>query len=334
MKKALKILAIVIVGLIIILAILVLCINVFRRAIYPKYYAAKTDLVGNAGLGEGYVPQDLTSFTYEDKVVYLTCGYMTKNRPSRIYVMWSGKEPVYFVVKDDNGNSIKDRFEGIAIYDSYILVVSSAKLYLLPLNTIITSLTTQSTPQPSEAVLNSIPNNEISIECTINLGVEGNFLFAYDNGTTNLLDDVLFVGEYVEESKSGTLVNDGSQTYSARVRCYSLIDIVLGRLNLVSTYLVRDQVEGMAIAEDKIVLVTANGLFPSHYYIYEIPDSYDDGLTYFLDDRYLQEEIKGPVMASGLDYDGKQFISMFQSASNEYIIGKFFFANQIVGLDF
>ena len=45
-------------------------------------------------------------------------------------------------------------------------------------------------------------------------------------------------------------------------------------------------------------------------------------------------EIKGPAMGEDLDYYNGKVITLTESASNKYIFGKLFFANDIVALDF
>ena len=47
----------------------------------------------------------------------------------------------------------------------------------------------------------------------------------------------------------------------------------------------------------------------------------------------LEEKTDGPAMAEGLDFYKGKIITLTESASNKYIFGKFFFANDIVSLD-
>ena len=104
-------------------------------------------------------------------------------------------------------------------------------------------------------------------------------------------------------------------------------------------YSIPNKVQGVCFTDDgRIVLSTSYGLADSIYYVYNDADAIASGLTF--DDApvyYLincQKQIKGPAMAEGIDfYEGKA-ITLTESASNKYIFGKFFFANNIVGLDF
>ena len=54
-------------------------------------------------------------------------------------------------------------------------------------------------------------------------------------------------------------------------------------------------------------------------------------LLYYLNN--CLNEIKGPAMSEDLDYYDGKVITLFESACDKYIFGKFFFANKIVSLD-
>ena len=85
------------------------------------------------------------------------------------------------------------------------------------------------------------------------------------------------------------------------------------------------------------MLSTSHGLTSSVYYIYNENEATDSGKT--LDSApvyYLEraaKEFKGPAMAEGLDYYDGKIITLTESASDKYIFGKLFFANDIIGID-
>ena len=47
----------------------------------------------------------------------------------------------------------------------------------------------------------------------------------------------------------------------------------------------------------------------------------------------LEKEIHGPAMGEDLDWTDGKLVTLTESASNKYIFGKFFFADDIVMLD-
>ena len=103
-------------------------------------------------------------------------------------------------------------------------------------------------------------------------------------------------------------------------------------------YSIRDKVQGFCITpEGKIVLSASYGITNSIFYVYNEADAVDSGLT-FLDAPvyYLTnhlKEIQAPAMSEGLDYSEGKIYTMYESACDKYIFGKFFFANYIVSLD-
>lgn len=56
------------------------------------------------------------------------------------------------------------------------------------------------------------------------------------------------------------------------------------------------------------------------------------GAPVYLLEEYTKQ-FSGPAMAEGLDFTNGKVITLTESASDKYIFGKFFFANQIVALD-
>ena len=64
----------------------------------------------------------------------------------------------------------------------------------------------------------------------------------------------------------------------------------------------------------------------------DLKTTFDGAPVYALNN--CTKQIKGPAMAEGLDYYNGKVITLTESASNKYIFGKFFFATNIVSLDF
>lgn len=324
MKKILKIIFISLISIILVCFLIILGLNIFKREIYPKYYEIKEDLAVNPGLGDGYVPNSVTSFERDGKLVYLTCGYMNKNIPSRVYII-DGKNTTYFNILDENDELVYSELEGITVYYDNVIVSSLSSLYILSLDDMLEEVDDDDEKQ--ELSFNSLPNNQVKAVDTIELEIRASFLHS------NSVDNYLYVGEDIRESTKGVHVNNNANIYSAKIRAYYLPDLLNHKLNIKANYIVRDEVKGMAIGNDKLVLVTSSGFSSSHIYVYDLPKTYDDGNTYYLDDRYLLDDIKAPILATGLDFINDRFVTLFASASNKYFIGKFFFANKIVGLD-
>lgn len=326
MKKVIKIILIIIISILVLLLLIVGGLNIFKHAIYPDYYEIRTNVATNEGLGDGYVPQGVTKLSYEDETYYLTSGYMSNGKDSRIYVI--GEESSYYLnVLDLSGNPYDTHFGGIASYDDKVFVSADNEVYVLSLVDIL-----KGNNKTNSSFVNTEVNNSVEVLDVVETRTAASFIYV------NEKNDLLYVGEFNNGKEYQTnheeLVNDGVDTYYAYVDVYEASSFS-NDSEILYTYSIRDKVQGFAVSDDKIVLSTSYGLASSYFYVYDIPTTYDEDNIYYLDDRYLTKEIKAPAMAEGLtyDYETDKFITLFESASNKYFFGKLFFANKIVALD-
>jgi len=156
--------------------------------------------------------------------------------------------------------------------------------------------------------------------------------FVYTN------DEYLYVGEFHD---GGKYTVKGHENLTAEGMHFAICTkYALSDLSTpVAVYSIRDKVQGICFTPDgKVVMSTSYGLTDTVYYVYnesEATDArktFDGAPLYYLDK--LEKEIHGPAMGEDLDYYNGKIITLTESASNKYIFGKFFFANQIVALEF
>lgn len=288
--------------------------NIYRRVRYGDFYQKTLVVASNDGLGDGYTPQDLTAYKYDEEIIYFTCGTM-QNGPSRIYVIRGNKEEMYFELLDESDNLIHEDFEGIATTGDYLLIAGGDKLYQVNLNNIGLDDDNETN------FLNNRQAKQVKVDDVIDLEAKAQFLYVNMNNTSSLQDDSLIVGGSFENGKSYAYV-------------YNLSQIFANKLTYKYRFEVPKETEGLAIANNQIMLVIPNGAFnASTYNLYDMPTEFDEENTYILDDRYLKSSIEGPSLAAGLDYVDGNFITLFQSASNDYIYGKFIFTNKIIALE-
>ncbi len=317
MKKALKIILIIL-GVFIACCLLVFVgANIGKRVMYGEYYDVSVELVPNEGLGDGYTPEDLTAYYIDDdNIIYFSCGEVNSTSPSRIYIIQNGQEKKYFEFSMD-GNYIYDAFEGITTIGDYLLISGEYKLYVIDIAKLF------DIEEESTTFLKRSINSTIEIDYLYNIDIAGDFLFAYTNNTSTLEDDYILIGQ-----------TDSNEGYSY-VNVYNASSILTGEtLDFSYRIQVKSGAEGIAVGDNRIMLVIPNGILQSSSYeIYEIPSVFDDDNLVILDDRYLVDTIEGPSLAAGLDYIDNNFITLFQSASNKYIYGKFLFMNKIIGIN-
>lgn len=285
-------------------------LNIAKFPIYSEYYSIEETLCTNPGLNDGFVCQGIC--ISEENGVVLISGYMADKSNSRIYVTdLDGNS--YYVELTREGKSYTGHAGGIAVTGNTVYISNGGKLYVFPLTN----------------VLEAKNGDVIDIGTGIKVNSSASFVFANE--------DYVYVGEFnnpSEEQKEHIYETPNGTNHSIIER-YSHGDLE----NPDKIYSIRDYVQGVCFTPDgKIVFSTSYGLTSSNFYVYNESDAVDSGNVldgapvYYLGECIRQ--ISGPAMSEDLDwYDGK-VITLYESASNKYIFGKFFFANDIVALDF
>ena len=309
LKKAGKIAAITVALIMALTLILWGALNILKFAIYSEYYSMESELCKNPGLSDGFVCQGIAA-SEEDGVI-LVSGYMADKSNSRIYVT-DLESNSYYVSLTREGKKYTGHAGGIALTGDVVYIANAGKLFILSLSDILAA-----------------ENGDI---LDIGKGVEVNndasFVFADER--------YVYVGEFHD---GGKYVKD--HPYETPDGKNHAIITRYKHTNLSSPdkiYSVRDTVQGVAFAPDgTIVLSTSHGLASSVYYVYHENDAIDSGLTldgapvYYLTN--LKNKIKGPAMSEDMDYSNGSFITLTESASDKYLFGKFFFANDIISLE-
>ena len=284
-------------------------LNIAKFAIYSEYYSINENVCKNPGLNDGFVCQGIAA--NEANNVFIVSGYMKDHSASRLYITDKNNES-YFVSLSSNGKAFKGHAGGVATTGDNIYLASGDTIYTFSLS----------------EVLNS--ENGAIIDIGEGIEVNNQASFVYTDETH------LYVGEfhdgenYITEHPYQT--NDGK--YYAIISRYPLNDLTTPN----KIYSIRNKVQGACFTPDgKVVLSTSYGLTSSVFYVYNEADAVDSGQTldgapvYYLNNCI--NEIKGPAMSEDLDYYDGKVITLFESACNKYIFGKFFFANKIVSLD-
>ena len=310
MKKAVKILIIALCSLLALILLVLGGLNVLKFALYSDYYGIKDNVCKNPGLGDGFVCQGLCA--YEDGGAYLVSGYMADGSPSRIYVTdTSGK--THFVTLVEGGEANTGHLGGIGWYGENIYLSDDDAIRIVPLKSVL-----EAQSGATVEITQSVPINNAA-----------SFLFVDDR--------YVYVGEFNDSNayKTTHSYQTPEGLNHAIVSCYEHDDLT----RPAKIYSIRDMVQGFCTtAQGEIVLSTSFGITSSVFYVYRESDAVDSGLTldgapvYYLTN--CARSLKGPAMSEGLDYTDGKVITLFESASDKYIFGKFFFAYNIVSLDF
>ena len=308
-----KIVMLLVVFVFVLLLIVLIGLNLFKFAFYNDYFACLSKEGKIPGLSEGFVPQGITFFDN----MFASCGYMTSDDNSRVYVIDLEKDEIKYFPLISNGKGFKGYTGGIQYLNGY--------MYLANEGNSLYKFTAASLYQKSGT------NIEIGNPITVN----NNSSFVYGKGSS------LYVGEFFKQGDYDckNLVTYNGETHNAIVSEYDISDLT----KPIRVYSIPDLVQGFCVKDNgSIVLSTSSGVNSSYFYEYDSSKIVNTGKTYDEAELFFLTEpsktIKAPAMSEDLDIvkvSGKErIITLFESASNKYIYGKFFFANYIAGFEF
>jgi hypothetical protein len=283
-------------------------LNLAKFAIYRDFYAVKTDVCINPGLGDGFICQGIAAVEKEGKI--LVSGYMMDDSPSRIYV--TGKDNrFHYVNLTQNGKAFTGHVGGIATAGDKVYLSTSSRIFTLSLVEILSARDGMTVDVGEGVVINN----------------KASYVYADE--------DFLYVGTYFDKTPYSPdhVFETAAGTQSAICTKYALGDLQ----RPLAVYSVPDFAQGIAFADGLCVISTSHGLNDSVYFVYRLSDVTDSGTeldgapVYFFESPLA--ELHGPAMGEDLDFSEGKFISLTESASNKYIFGKFFGAYSIFALD-
>lgn len=285
-------------------------LNLAKFPIYSEYYSMEETLCTNPGLNDGFVCQGIC--VSEENEVILVSGYMADKSNSRIYVT-DFESNSYYVELTREGKKYTGHAGGIALTGDTVYISNGSKLYVFDLSD----------------VLSAKDGEVVDIGAGFEVNSAASFVYADEN--------YVYVGEFnnPDEEQKEHIYNTPDGTNHSIIERYTHDNLETPD----KIYSIGDYAQGVCFTPDgKIVLSTSYGLTSTIYYVYNESDAIDSGNVidgapvYFLGE--CVRKVSGPAMGEDLDwYDGK-IITLTESASNKYIFGKLFFADDIVALDF
>lgn len=285
-------------------------LNLAKFPIYSEYYSMEETLCTNPGLNDGFVCQGIC--VSEENEVILVSGYMADKSNSRIYVT-DFESNSYYVELTREGKKYTGHAGGIALTGDTVYISNGSKLYVFDLSD----------------VLSAKEGEVVDIGAGFEVNSAASFVYADEN--------YVYVGEFnnPDEEQKEHIYNTPNGTNHSIIERYTHDNLETPD----KIYSIGDYAQGVCFTPDgKIVLSTSYGLTSTIYYVYNESDATDSGNiidgapVYFLGE--CVRKVSGPAMGEDLDwYDGK-IITLTESASNKYIFGKLFFADDIVALDF
>lgn len=294
--------------------------NYAKFWVYNDYYKIESNVCVNPGLDDGFVCQGICAA--EDAGKILVCGYMDDKTNSRVYVVDIETNEYYHVKLTRKGGELySGHAGGMATSGDTVYIANASKLFVFSLT----------------SLLNAKDGDFVDIGAGVPVNNAASYVYCDE--------DYIYVGEF-HHTKDGYdkahTLDDGETVVNAIVSRYSHDAIrshsgdeaaVPDRI-----YTVREKVQGICFTPDgEIVLSTSYSIAHSYYYVYSTADCTDSGKTFggvpVFELGKCIKEIKAPAMSEDLDYYDGKVITVYESASNKYVFGKLFFANDVNAID-
>ena len=120
MKKALKIVGIVLVSLVILAMLVVLGFKAYDGIKYHSFYKVANPEFYIPGLDENFVPQ---GFDYiEEEKVFVACGYMSDGEASRVYIIDKYGDYYYTDLREKSGADYTGHTGGVAYHQNNLYI--------------------------------------------------------------------------------------------------------------------------------------------------------------------------------------------------------------------
>ncbi len=312
------------------LAVVILALSVLHIAkyyIYVDYYTYRNAVSPLPGIHSGFVPQGLG---YDaDGKLYLHSGYNgdaveihlvnEKNETKRLFPVYAGKD-----------TPAKGHGGGIAVAGDYVYLADNAEEGDGKCGYINVFL--------YEDLKNAENDGEVKAIAALPVDSSASFCFVGQN--------TLYVGEFYREgsyetAKEHHFTTPAGDRHYAILTAYPLTaDGALASDTPAYALSITDRVQGFAIAENgKIAVSRSWGMSNSSLDIYDGWTDNGDTITlsggsvplYYLDSATHEKAVTLPAFSEGLAMlNDETVLISFESACNKYVIGKLFFATNVV----
>lgn len=345
-NKALKITLIILVMLLLSVVMILTAVKLGERLIFAPFFSNAETEFKVPGIADGFIQQGFdyvdngTEKTDDDR--YLVSGYMKDETSSRVYVLNKDGEILHFIkLRDKNGKRYTGHCGGITHNGSYVYISNdgegATELNVFSLDEIL---------KGEKTATNMLGS--------VHVFVSPAFCYIYDGK--------LYTGNFHKpghkdyKSPESFIISTENNNNTAMMLAFELTGIG-ENFGVVKeptcAYSITSMVQGMCVADGKLVLSTSWSVNPSHLYFYDIekiektsiPTSiftdkelYKDKAMdkpiplYIIDkEEHLIKDVTAPPMAEELVYNDGKVLVMNESASSKYIFGKFTSGNNVYG---
>ena len=347
-NKALKISLVILVSLVLFVVLVLSVVKIGERAIFAPFFANSETEFKVPGIADGFVQQGFDYYEGNQKSDeddrYLVSGYMNDGSDSRVYVLdKDGNVLAYTELKGKDGKSYTGHCGGITHNGNYVYISNDDKENVNGSIDVFSLTEILDGKKETTKMLGSIYVYLKPSFCYVHEGVlyTGNF-HKPDHEDYKSPDDFLVSKEN----------NDNTAMMLAFNLNASEIDNFGVAKEPSRAYSITSQVQGICMADGKLVISTSWGLSPSHLLVYDwekvnkesVPTGIFTNKTvykenamekaiplYIINSDDIEKDITAPPMAEELVYKDGKVLVMNESASSMYIFGRFTSGNNVYG---
>ncbi len=285
------------------------------HATCKPFYSEATRRFKIPGINHGFVPQDL--FYLDDEKTWLFSGYMANRKPSPIFQVGKDGEVRRHEVRLPDGSLYRGHGAAITASGPYVFLTVRDGFVVL-----------------DRAALAAAADGD-TLEATDRRAIP------LEPAFMNVQKGMLYIGEFQHRlfyptPKSHWLTCPSGETNPALVYAYA--PHAHGPFGFgehpAAVYSIPGNVQGLCVTPDgNIALSLSWGFGDAEVHIYDPAGAHRGGSylvdghrcpLYFLDDATLVQTLTVPPMAEGIDeVDGEIYLAS-ESASNLYLLGKFY----------
>ncbi len=291
------------------LSVITFISSFFWGMFYPEYAKNSEKVADIPGLSTDFVPQGSTYLADED--IYICCGYMDNDEPSRLYMIKDSEEKMVLLKRED-GSDYGGHAGGITAAGEYVYISNQHKFFVLKKSDLI-----EASDGCSAAFI-----GHIDVPC--------NASYCSYSG------EYIFIGEYhadgYETDESHALKTPDGSSYAALTFGYKInpdAEFGIESEAPAVAFSTCDKVQGFAAENGKAVLSVSGGTMSSKLRIYDIKGDSDGEFDlggvkiplYYLDSGRHTEDMTIPRMSEDIEFvDGKILIA-YEAAAKKFVSG-------------
>ena len=297
-------------------------INLAQPILFSEYHSIKSNIQENYSLNGPHTPQGISYIGSIDHYI-TSCYTKRKDLPAGIFFTKND----YARLIEEDGSLHQSHVGGISVHEktNSLFIANDKSISRANLNELIDIIENA----------NISTNRDLKITKVLEPGVTSSFV--------SVTGDTLCVGEFHNGKayKTDSHYELSGEVSNATLKTFDIVgEGSLTDLTFKDSYALPNEIQGAAIKGNYLYLSKSYGIAPSSIYTYDISSldrvdgtiGVDTANVQFLKMSNRSKTLTAPMMTEDLEIVGDMLVTMSESASNAYIIGKLYFANKIVGL--